>query len=492
MYFTKPLIFIFLFIKLSFSAYPDKPVTFIVHSKPGSAIDITTRQITRIAAKYSKATFLVENKTGGSGIVAMRNVFDKPADGYTILAVTKSFISTILLTRSGIDLDDFSYLACMVVDPEVLITNRFSRVRSLPQIIEDARRQKGKQKWLGPLVGGVDHLTAVKIWQKLKIQGEWIPYEGGSDAVAALLGQHGVVYVGNPVDIKGRPDLMIAAVATKERLKNYPQAPTFSEMGYDLTDDVLWRGYALRSGTDPQAQEYLENIFKKVSADPEWRRFVESTAAQPVFIGGRDFERMVQKDQTEAKKYLALAGILPEEKTAAKRQKHLFAFGFLIVFILLLSGLFFFKREWLRPEVIISLFLVLMSVYLYWLTFDFPQGKLSRTAGPAAMPRLWLWGIAIFSLWLIVDSLRKEKKENAKSYNMKKALMLAFLTAIYLSIISFLGYYVSTFLFLIAGAYLLLFRKHLIILITSAGFSLFSYFVFYKILGVPLPLGIFG
>jgi len=294
------------------------------------------------------------------------------------------------------------------------------------------------------------------------------------------------------VDIKGRPDLMIAAVATKERLKNYPQAPTFSEMGYDLTDDVLWRGYALRSGTDPQAQEYLENIFKKVSADPEWRRFVENTAAQPVFIGGRDFERMVQKDQTEAKKYLALAGILPEEKTAAKRQKHLFAFGFLIVFILLLSGLFFFKREWLRPEVIISLFLVLMSVYLYWLTFDFPQGKLSRTAGPAAMPRLWLWGIAIFSLWLIVDSLRKEKKENAKSYNMKKALMLAFLTAIYLSIISFLGYYVSTFLFLIAGAYLLLFRKHLIILITSAGFSLFSYFVFYKILGVPLPLGIFG
>ncbi len=494
MYFTKRLILTLLFFKLSFAAFPEKPLTFIVHSKPGSAIDITTRQLTKVAAKYTDATFLVENKSGGSGIVAMRTVLNKPADGYTVLAVTKSFISTVLLTQSGIQMDDFYFAACLVIDPEALITNRHAAVHTLEQIISDAKQKKGKQKWLGPLVGGVDHLMAVKTWQKLGIQGEWIPYEGGSDAVAALLGMHGVVYVGNPVDIKGRPDLMMAAVSARERLKNFPNVPTFMDKGFNLQDDVLWRGYALKKGTDVKATAWLEDLFKKISADPEWLGFISNTAAQPVFIGHRDFDQMVQKDQLEARKYLALAGILQgAKKQNLGRNRLIVALGFLAAFLLALGLVYVFKKEWLQPEVIISLFLIFLSAFLYWQTFDFPQGKLSRTAGPAAMPRLWLWGILLFSLWLIVDKLRSaqapEKKQNA---NQKKALLLASLTVVYLLIMQYMGYYVATFLFITAGAYLLSFRKHVVIFLTSAGFSVLSYFVFYKILGVPLPLGWWG
>jgi len=234
MKFKTVFLILLLLVSCTLAAYPEKPITFIVHSKPGSGIDITTRQFTRIAAKYTNATFVVENKTGGSGIIAMREVLDRPADGYTILAMTKSFLSTILLSKSGINLDDFYLLSCLVIDPEVLITNRHSQIRTMDDIIRDAKARQGRQEWLGPLVGGVDHLMAVKVWETLGIRGEWIPFEGGSDALAALLGQHGVVYVGNPVDVKGRPDLMIAAVSAEHRLPEFPEAPTFHELGYDL------------------------------------------------------------------------------------------------------------------------------------------------------------------------------------------------------------------------------------------------------------------
>ncbi|HID39042.1 MAG TPA: hypothetical protein EYP36_05955 [Calditrichaeota bacterium] len=486
---------IFLVLLFSFSitlaTYPEKPVTFIVHSKPGSGIDITTRQFTRIAAKYTDATFVVENKTGGSGIIAMREVLSRQADGYTILAMTKSFLSTILLSKSGIDLDDFYLLTCLVIDPEVLITNRHSQIRTLEDIINDAKVKQGRQKWLGPLVGGVDHLMAVKVWEKLGIHGEWIPFEGGSDALAALLGQHGVVYVGNPVDVKGRPDLMIAAVSAEHRLPEFPEAPTFKEMGYDLTDDVLWRGYALKNGVPQEALRYLEKLFAKVGHDSEWTSFVRKTAAQPVVLMHEAFSQMVEKDKKESLKYLKIAGILSENFSAKIFTGRTAALVIFSLLLLILLALYFFKREWLQGEIVISLILMAISFFLYSQTFNFPLGKLSKTAGPAAMPRMWIYGLLIFNLWLIIKSIRgntiKETTNNGKK--VFKAAGLVLLTTVYLLVVETLGYYLSTFLFLIVGMYWMAYRRHAFIFIISAGFTLFSYYVFQIILMVPLPKG---
>ncbi len=484
---------VLLVVAFGYSAYPEKPITFIVHSKPGSAIDITTRQLTRIAAKYSDATFLVENKTGGSGIIAMRYVLDHPADGYLIQAVTKSFISTVLISQSHIRMDDFDFLACLVIDPEALITNRHSPVRTLEEIITDAKKKNGRQKWLGPLVGGVDHLMAVKTWEKLSIRAEWIPFEGGSDALAALMGQHGTVYVGNPVDVMGRPDLMIAVVAAPKRLPEYPQVPTFLEKGYDI-NEVLWRGYAIKQGASQEVIRYLTDLFQKVSADSEWIAYVKNTAAQPVFLGHEPFTEMVQKDQLEAMKYLRIAGILSDRVAVNPQGLVRIGFGLLGLFFLTLILLLAFKREWLTGEVTISLILIFGSVFLYFVTLNFPEGKLSKTAGPAAMPRMWIFGLVLFSSWLIVRVIRRpnEEKVTTDAGKLFKSISLMALMVAYLIVMHWIGYYVATFLFLTAGMYLLSFRKHWLILLSSVVFVAFSYFVFWKVLQVPLPLGTWG
>ncbi len=482
-----------LFISTITAAYPEKPITFIVHSKPGSGIDITTRQFTRIAAKYSEATFVVENKTGGSGIIAMREALDRPADGYTILAMTKSFLSTILLSKSGIDLDDFYLLSCLVIDPEVLITNRHAEVRTLQDIIRDAKAKQGKQKWLGPLVGGVDHLMAVKVWDKLGIRGEWIPFEGGSDALAALLGQHGVVYVGNPVDVKGRPDLMIAAVSAEQRLPEFPDAPTFKELGYDLSDDVLWRGYALKNGVPEEALRYLEDLFVKVGRDSEWISFIQKTAAHPVVLMHDQFSAMVEKDKLESLKYLKMAGILSDNSAAAIIDQKSAALILSALLLIVLLLLYIFKREWLQGEVVIALALTAAALFLYTQTFNFPQGKLSKTAGPAAMPRMWIYGLLVFNLWLIVQTIRQKRSESeqreSNGNKLVKAAGLVLLTVIYLFMVGYFGYYLSTFLFLVAGMYWMAYRRHILIFAISGGFVLFSYYAFQKVLMVPLPAG---
>ena len=104
--------------------YPAKPITIIVHSKPGSAIDYMARKVAEIARKYSDVAFVVENRSGTQGLVAMQYVLDVKADGYTLLGVTQSFLSTVMVNKSKVKLEDFQFVANMVSDPEALISNQ--------------------------------------------------------------------------------------------------------------------------------------------------------------------------------------------------------------------------------------------------------------------------------------------------------------------------------------------------------------------------------
>ena len=242
--------------------YPDKPIVIIVHAKPGGAIDLTARMVSKVARNYTKAPLVIENRYGGSGAVAMRAVLGKEPNGYHLLAFPATFISTVKVTRSKIDMDDYRFLACMVEAPEALITNRHADVVTIADIVRDAKAQKGEQIWVGPGVGSLDHLMAIKTWDKLGITATWLPYDGGGEAVAALLGRHGTVYVGNPEDVRGRPDLQIAAVSTTQRLSRYPDVPTLIESGCDLPNEIMWRGFAVHKDTPDEICTWLTNLLQ--------------------------------------------------------------------------------------------------------------------------------------------------------------------------------------------------------------------------------------
>ena len=184
-------------IGLAQAAFPEKPVKLVVYTKPGGAIDVFARKFSAIAAKYTDATFVVVNKSGAGGVVAIKYILSSPADGYKFAAVTRSNIGKIVSTGNKINVDDLSWLAMMVSDPECVITNRNAEINTWEQLVADAKAKDGKQIWVGPAAGGNDHIMAMKTWQAAGIKAKWIPYAGGSKSMAALLGGHGVAYVGN-------------------------------------------------------------------------------------------------------------------------------------------------------------------------------------------------------------------------------------------------------------------------------------------------------
>ncbi len=280
------------------AAFPDRPVNVIVYLKPGGAGDVFVRRFDKIASKYTNTNFVVINKPGAGGLTALTQIVSGKADGYNLAYVTKSNIAKFAEAGAKIKIDDFEWLAMMVVDPESLIVNKNSPIRTLDQIVADAKAKNGAQIWVGPATGGNDHIMARKVWRALGIQAKWVPFESGDEAMVALMGGHGAVYVGNPGDVVGKPDLENVVISAPKRLGGaWANIPTFKELGVKgLDQEIMWRGFAIKKGIPDDARKFYHDIIGKVSNDPQWKKYIEDEGADAVFYTDEKFKELVKED----------------------------------------------------------------------------------------------------------------------------------------------------------------------------------------------------
>ncbi len=280
------------------AAFPERPINVIVYLKPGGAGDVFVRRFDKIASKYTNTNFVVINKPGAGGLTALTQIVSGKADGYNLAYVTKSNIAKFAEAGAKIKIDDFEWLAMMVVDPESLIVNKNSPIRTLDQIVADAKAKKGGQIWVGPATGGNDHIMARKTWRALGIEAKWVPFESGDEAMVALMGGHGVVYVGNPGDVVGKPDLENVVISAPKRLGGaWANIPTFKELGVKgLDQEIMWRGFAIKKGIPEEARKFYHDIIGKVSNDPQWQKYIEEEGADPVFYTDETFNQLVKED----------------------------------------------------------------------------------------------------------------------------------------------------------------------------------------------------
>ncbi|MFQ3671879.1 MAG: tripartite tricarboxylate transporter substrate binding protein, partial [Verrucomicrobiia bacterium] len=284
--------------------FPNRPIRIIVYTSPGGLIDFTARKFADVARKYVDQPMVVINKPGAGGIVAFEDVLQTPADGYTLMAVTKSNVSKLLSSDREDIFDRMDWFARVMEDPQCLIVNRKAGIQTWPEIRADALVQRGRQNWLGPDIGGLDHLSALKIWRSAGMEARWIPYESGGQAIAALLGGLGVAYVGNPSEARGNPDLEVAVICAPKRLAAFPSVPVFREFGVEGVDDeAMWRGFALRSGVPEGVRRWYAELFEKVNRDPEWRGEWEPFGITVEYVASGPFTAEVEKDRREAAFY---------------------------------------------------------------------------------------------------------------------------------------------------------------------------------------------
>ncbi|HHE74338.1 MAG TPA: tripartite tricarboxylate transporter substrate binding protein [Desulfobacteraceae bacterium] len=279
--------------------FPVKPIKVVVYTKPGGAGDVFARKFTAIAKQYTDASFVVVNKPGAGGVKAIKYILKSKADGYQLAFVTRSNIGKIVSTGGTIDINDLAWMAMMVSDPEAIITLKSASVNTWEQVVADAKAKNGKQIWVGPAAGGNDHIMAMKTWKIAGIGAKWVPYKGGSKAMAALMGGHGIAYVGNPQDVIGRPDLKVAVISNPTRIGgDFADVPTFKELGYKgLDNEIMWRGFMVKKGVPQEAYDFYMGLFEKVNKDAKWQAYIKRGGATPVLYKEDKFFEIVKKDK---------------------------------------------------------------------------------------------------------------------------------------------------------------------------------------------------
>jgi len=465
--------------------YPAKPISIIVHSKPGSAIDFMARKVAEIARKYSDVAFVVENRSGTQGLVAMQHVLDMKADGYTLLGVTKSFLSTVMVNKSKVKLDDFLFIANMVSDPEALISNEERKFKSIDDIIQDSKKGE-KQVWIGPGTGSRDHLMAMKSWEALGIDANWIDYKSGPQSVLALLRNEAAVYVGNPADTKGKSKLDIVSIAAEKRLASLPNVPTFKEQGYDLNES-MWRGFAFKKGVPDEAVNYVNKILLQVVNDKEWKDYCNDTYVFSNFEDQEEFTKRVVRETKETNHYLNQAGLLVSfVNTSSIPLFFVLLIIMIAVFITLLAiNQFNFRKT--NYDQIIGGGIFSFALFFYYQTTLFQIPETVNITSPALIPRIWIIVLLLLSILLIIKS-RNQSTEKSNT-SPKTVIIIIVLLFAYLFAMQWVGYFLTTPLFILAAMYFLNYRKMALMSINAFGFVLFSYFIFNKMLHIDLPLG---
>lgn len=165
---------------------------------------------------------------------------------------------------------------------------------------------------------------------------------------------------------------------------------------------------------------------------------------------------------------------------------------FLWTFLLLLASLGiitafrFSKRSAFTGQTIIPTIMIAFSMLLWAVTFSFP----SEEAGPALIPRLWIFWSLLLSGALLLFCITGTADKDPKSGRLGFLAMGICITITYYFLIDFLGYFISSFVFLAVLMYMLSYRKPLTVILVCSGWVLFSYLVFYKLLYIQLPLGV--
>ena len=288
----------------STSGYPEKNINVIVPFSAGGNTDMSTRALLNVASEQAKGvTFVVDNKTGNSGLVGMEALADSKADGYTIGAIAVDLELHICFGRTQLTMDKFIPLAATMADPYGLVISASNpNYTDLQSFVDYAKANPGAVKIGISGSGTAPHLAALAFQKALGVEFSFYTYDGSADCVTAIASGEidGTFTQPSPAasQIQAGTEKMIC-VLSDDRLGSYPDTPTLKE-AYSNADLVMrgWVVIAAPAGTPDEAVNYLTDLLGKALQTDEYKQNIESLGMQYVVIYGDDLTKMINDDMT--------------------------------------------------------------------------------------------------------------------------------------------------------------------------------------------------
>ncbi|MEW6622424.1 MAG: tripartite tricarboxylate transporter substrate binding protein [Bacillota bacterium] len=291
--------------------FPESTITFVCWSSAGSPLDTFMRQLAQAAEKELGQSIVVDNRTGGSGAVAMSYVNSLPADGYTVLSTTGSMTFSMATNVVPFSADDFTYLTTAQAEPSSIAVLKDSPLETLEDFVNYLKANPNGVSIGGFAAGGFHNFVMHKFKKAAGFEATWIPFEGGADAVTALLGGHIDVAFITPSSALSQiqdGNIRLLAISTPERSVNFPDVPTFKEKGYDVVE-MLWRGVMAKKGIPEDVQEVLIDAFLKAFESPEFKKYMQDFYQEEFVVSGEEMRALINREVEERTSFARELGL---------------------------------------------------------------------------------------------------------------------------------------------------------------------------------------
>jgi tripartite-type tricarboxylate transporter receptor subunit TctC len=259
--------------------YPNKPITLVLPLGAGGAMDILARG--QFAPKLSERLgkpVVVENRTGGSTVIAATTVAKSPPDGYTLFFVPAGTLTTNATLYKNLPYDpgkDFAPIALTSKLGFVLSVNPSIPVKSVPELIAYVKERPGQLSYGSTGIGATPHLAVEMFQRAAGLQMTHVPYRGMPQATNDVVAGHTqLVFTDPPMaqSLTADGKLRALAVSTLERIPAVPTVPSLHELGFKEFEAVSWHMVVAPAGTPRPIVDKLHAELKTIVASPEFQQ----------------------------------------------------------------------------------------------------------------------------------------------------------------------------------------------------------------------------
>jgi len=268
------------------AAYPDRPVQYIIPFPPGGESDIAARfQQQVFKVKYNQE-LIVLNKPGAGGALAWSQLNNLPGDGYTIMGVNlPHIVLQPLEPGTQFKTEDITPVYFFHYTPDAIIVPADSPYRTFADLVKAAREKPESISLAGSGTNSANHLAHERLDRELRIRTLYVPFKGTGDLISAVLGNHVTGAVSySTLALSQKDKMRMLAVASDKRMPQFPDVPTFKELGLNWVDGA-YRGIGVPKSTPPEIRKAVSDMMDTINKDPELRRRMAEGGFEVTDIG---------------------------------------------------------------------------------------------------------------------------------------------------------------------------------------------------------------
>ena len=272
------------------------------------------RMLTRLVNPQLGGRVYVENITGASGLMGMREALNAPPDGYTLMLLTTTNTIATNVIKDYPSVERLDALNVAAEDPMILAVATDSPLKTAADLVAKAKANPGKVTGATAGHGSPQHLANAAFAAATGTQISYVPYKGAAPALVAAAGKHvdfASAGISEAITLKEANKIRALVSLSAKRTRLYPDTPTGKELGYDIVIS-RWMGLGVPKGLPPEVRTLLIETFKKAMETEEFKKFITQNGLEQFQGGPEEAKAWIKNQNDYFKKVSDRAGIQPE------------------------------------------------------------------------------------------------------------------------------------------------------------------------------------